>query len=164
MLALLCVLPTAGCSDGATGIPVADKRPKVGIETLRAQLATIAREELGAAQADAYTALARPAARLVAATPETETRSHFGGRPVLDSKAPWPTWNGKPLSVLLVLDLAQLKAFDTGLNLPTEGTLNFFYAAEQQPWGDDPGERDGWRVVHSPRTAVARATPKGGAT
>lgn len=56
--------------------------------------------------------------------------SHLGGEPILDSDS-WPTWDEKP--------------------------LNFFYEAkEQQVWGFDPRDRDGWRVIY---TSVGSGSP-----
>lgn len=74
--------------------------------------------------------------------------SHLGGSPELDADQSWPECNGRPLSFLAAVDLADVAETDSGLNLPRSGVLNFFYDVDRQPWGFDPADRGSWAVVH----------------
>ncbi|GAA4138745.1 YwqG family protein [Actinomadura keratinilytica] len=92
----------------------------------------------------ALLALVRPAVRL---GPDGETAVRFGGTPLLPAGAPWPTWNGRPLDYLCTVDFTRLAAMVTLPGLPTEGRVAFYYAsATPRPWGDEPDQRDGWRL------------------
>lgn len=76
---------------------------------------------------------------------------------MLPRQSPWPTWQGRGVEAVAVLDLTRLPRLP-GLPLPHAGWLTFFYdAAEQSAWGFDPTQRDAWRVVHcvdgEPRSA-----------
>ncbi|MCA9312647.1 MAG: DUF1963 domain-containing protein [Phycisphaerales bacterium] len=75
----------------------------------------------------------------------------------------WPTWNDKPLSLVALLDLAELAGMDTGLDLPTVGLLNvFFEADEQMAWGFDPAHANGSRLILAdPSNAVSVEPPPG---
>ena len=107
-------------------------------------------------QAEALVRLSKPAARLRASDGKIGT-SRLGGHPHLEDIVQWPDWDGRPLNFLAVLDLEELQGLDVGIRLPASGYLNFFYDAEEkQPWGFDPSESDGWRVLYAPpgRTAL----------
>jgi uncharacterized protein YwqG len=66
----------------------------------------------------------------------------------------------RTLAFMAQLDLADLGGLRTTLALPADGTLWFFYELEEQPWGFDPGDRDGWRVLYAPKgTPLARTPP-----
>lgn len=131
----------------------------------------------------AVLALAVPAVRLSAGGADGETRlrgSRFGGTPVLPDGEPWPRWGARALDFMGVVDFGELTEIvraglpgETGpaavAGLPERGSARFFYAAEiPRPWGDDPGEADGWRVIAlpAPAHAVVRAAgaPSAGTT
>lgn len=86
--------------------------------------------------------------------------SFFAGNPLLDSSLSWPVRNGKPLEFLAQLNLAEIPP--TGHARPAQGLLAFFYDAEDQPWGHQPGDRDGTVVLYSPDPLRARAVLKPG--
>ncbi|MEV5572220.1 DUF1963 domain-containing protein [Spirillospora sp. NPDC052269] len=65
--------------------------------------------------------IAAPAMRI---EPGGSGRSRFGGPGLLDAGVDWPEWNGIPLTLLAVLDLAELPGPDV---LPREGVLNVFH-------------------------------------
>lgn len=133
------------------------------IPRLRAQLNEICARHLSTDAAAALEALTRPAIRLV--HNDGPTRSHLGGPALLDDEAQWPHWQGRPLSLLAVIDLSELKDFDSDPPLPTDGTLNFFYDNGEQPWGFRPSDRGGWRVIQSNSTdARPVSAPEGAKT
>ncbi len=80
-------------------------------------------------------------------------RSKFGGLPDLPGDLTWPcSASGAPLSFLAQLDLSELLATCAGGIFGGEGLLSFFYDADQQPWGFDPKDREGWKVFYFPIT------------
>ena len=79
--------------------------------------------------------------------------SKFGGMPDLESLHDWPTLLGQRLTFLAQLNLEELSEFGTGLPLPTDGILQFFYDSENQPWGFDPQDIDGFCVRYVEKTA-----------
>jgi len=92
--------------------------------------------------------MARPALRLV--TSESDgSRSKLGGLPNLPSELEWPSWRGTPLAFLAQIDLSELPQPGTIEDLPSEGSLYFFYHPEQETWGFDPNDRGSWRVLYS---------------
>ena len=96
--------------------------------------------------------------------PPTEIgASHFGGTPDLAAGVRWPRGNGRPLSLLLQLDLADLPRIPGVDALPSSGTLQFFYDVVARPWGYQRSDRRGWRVLFAPPEAELRrpATPQG---
>lgn len=131
----------------------------------QAALAEFARRELGETLGDRIVALARPALRLIVDESGT-TRSRLGGDPLLPPGSDWPTIKDIPLSLVAVLDLAELAAAGAGDWLPTSGLLNFFYEVEAMDnWIFDLGYLEGsasWRVVHVPEGAgVPTPAPEG---
>jgi len=89
-------------------------------------------------------------------------KSRIGGK--LDDlvASEWPTRNGEPLSFLAQLDLTEVRQADGPDWLPPDGDLLFFYDVEHEPWGFDPADRGGWRVIYRPAgmaDAAADATP-----
>ncbi|NDU76017.1 DUF1963 domain-containing protein [Actinomadura sp. DSM 109109] len=101
--------------------------------------------------------LTKPALRLGA---RGEVPVHLGGPPLLPPGEPWPTWNGRPLDFLGAIDFAGLAGLAKIPVLP-ECSAAFYYASEvPRPWGDEPGERDGWRVLTGD---LRPATPPPGA-
>jgi uncharacterized protein YwqG len=92
-------------------------------------------------------ALSEPAIRLTKTT--SRTRSWIGGQPAADSgEFFWPTLDGKPLSFIAQLDLAELAVAHRLSWLPSEGSIAFFYDIEHMPWGFDPKDRGSWHVAY----------------
>ena len=79
---------------------------------------------------------------------ESEVDSYLGGDPHLPGDHEWPERSNKPLSFLACLDLAEIATTATIDWLPAQGKLLIFYDMEEQPWGFDPKDRDGWSVLH----------------
>lgn len=135
-----------------------------GLADARTRLLDVATRHLGRVDAETVVAMARPAVALVHTT-ETDRVSRLGGQPVLAPDAAWPSWDGKPLTLVAVIDLAEVARFELDIPLPTTGMVNVFYEAdEQQAWGFDPATAEGWRLVlNDGRTAGAgtRDTPAG---
>ena len=76
------------------------------------------------------------------------TKSYLGGDPYLPPGTSWPSSDGKDLTFLASINLAEIAATEVIPWLPETGTLLFFYDAENQPWGFDPKDRGGWSVIH----------------
>jgi hypothetical protein len=92
--------------------------------------------------------------------PSRLRNSRLGGPPMLPLELSRPTWAGRPLDFLAVIDFAETAGVLRLPELPPTGTACFYYAAEiPRPWGDDPSERDGWRVL----SGAARPVAAGGA-
>ena len=120
----------------------------------------ICHRHLSPGDADLVTALARPAVRLHHS--HVGTRSHLGGAALLELPDQWPWWNDRPLSLVAVLNLEELSPFTSDPDLPPRWMVNVFYHGVEQPWGFNPGDRGGWRVVFSdPDSAEPVAPPAG---
>jgi len=107
--------------------------------------------------------LAQPAVHLRLAPETAAGFSKLGGLPLLPPDAVWPEWQGKPLSFLAQIDLAEINACVPSF-LPKGGCLYFFYDQEQSTWGFDPKDAGSWRVLHTtaPRQSLAqRPAPAG---
>jgi uncharacterized protein YwqG len=110
--------------------------------------------------ADRLRATMRPAIALRAVPSSGRTR--LGGRPLLPPSTPWPMSDDRPLSSLAMIDLAEVADHAAGIGLPAAGLLNVFYDVDEQPWGFDPGDGDGHRVLLAdPHTAVETEPPAG---
>jgi len=109
---------------------------------------------------DSLCASLRPAVSLATeAGGSAPGESRFGGAPDLEAGADWPVRNGEPLAFLAQLRLEDLAAFDLDIPLPAAGLLQWFYDWEEQPWGFDPADGDGWQVrCVQPGVPVAPAT------
>jgi hypothetical protein len=95
---------------------------------------------------EAVMSLARPALRLSSGLPAE--RSRLGGRPVLPAAARWPRWGERSLDFLGVIDFGELAGVLWLPELPGAGSAAFYYVTEMpRPWGDDPAQSDGWRVL-----------------
>jgi uncharacterized protein YwqG len=81
-------------------------------------------------------------------------RSKLGGTPDLPGRFEWPTNEGHPLDFLLQINLSDAATLDVTNALPESGLLSFFYDLENQPWGYDPGNLGGFRVVYTPPETV----------
>jgi len=78
---------------------------------------------------------------------QVTTRSRLGGRPLLPPSFAWPRSTERALDFLLQIDLAEVAPLDPAMALPPSGLLTFFYDLVNQPWGFDPNQLDGFRVV-----------------
>lgn len=100
---------------------------------------------------------AAPATRLIHTDEPSSTR--IGGKPDLDGRE-WPLHDGKPLSFVAQLDLADLAKATSDLDLPMNGLLSFFYTNQ---WGSAPGydpkSRSGWQVYWIPRDGRTTEPP-----
>ncbi|MBF9219816.1 YwqG family protein [Hymenobacter ruricola] len=85
--------------------------------------------------------------------------SRLGGVPDLPAAAEWPAWEGRPLSFLAQLNLAELAAFPAAAALPAAGWLSFFYDAQEQPWGFRPADRGRAAVLYHDATAMLAPRP-----
>jgi uncharacterized protein YwqG len=74
--------------------------------------------------------------------------SRLGGMPDLPAEIAWPTWEGRSLSFLGQINLANVAPYDAATPLPATGLLSFFYDALEQPWGYDPAHRGGAQVLY----------------
>lgn len=76
--------------------------------------------------------------------------SKMGGCPDLPAGMEWPRMaSGIPLSFIAQIDFGEVKPHDLENKLPDRGVLSFFYdcSDEGMPWGFDPKDADGWRVL-----------------
>src|SRR5918999_1819793 len=107
---------------------------------------------------DAIMSLARPALRLSSGL--SAERCRLGGRPVLPAGTPWPRWGERPLDFLGVIDFGELANVLWLPDLPGTGSAAFYYVTQTpRPWGDDPEQSDGWRVLPGADIAAGPATP-----
>lgn len=84
--------------------------------------------------------------------------SRLGGVP--DLAGPWPRYEGRPLSCVAQLDLAELRAADGPDWLPDNGRLMFFYELEHGSWGMEAKDAGSAAVVYEvgePKPAVEPA-------
>ena len=84
--------------------------------------------------------------------------SRLGGAPDLPAAA-WPTWQGRSLSFVAQLNLAEVVLHDARGLLPPTGWLAFFYDAQEQPWGNDPADRGRAVVQYYPAAAALTTRP-----
>ncbi len=77
-------------------------------------------------------------------------RSRLGGIPLVPPGFTWPRCSKRELDFLLQIDLAETAPLDQHHLLPDTGLLTVFYDLENQPWGYDPSEPDGFRVAYFP--------------
>lgn len=74
-------------------------------------------------------------------------QSKIGGQPDLPKKIEWfKEDNGKHLSFIAQINLAEVASFDNSKQLPQQGILYFFYSAEQEAWGFDIKDKDKFKV------------------
>lgn len=90
---------------------------------------------------------------------EGRTVCRLGGYPRLPATTDWPDRTGRPLSFIAELDLAALGAVGGPDWLPASGLLHLFFDVEDEPWGFDPADRDGWKVIMT-GAAAARPLPR----
>jgi uncharacterized protein YwqG len=119
-------------------------------DTLRAAFAAPALAPLQAH----LDALARPAIHLSTRAVNQATiatgSSQLGGQPNLLPTIPWPAKQGVPMSFVGQIRLEEVKPYDTEHLLPSGGLLSFFYDTQQETYGTDPDDRDGFRTLYTP--------------
>lgn len=81
--------------------------------------------------------------------------SKIGGLPDLPAGVSWPELNGQPQSFIAQIRLADARKFDSEGLLPAQGMLWFFYDASQQTFGEQPEDRNGWRVLFNPDPSIS---------
>ena len=84
-------------------------------------------------------------------SPEGDPRpvgtSKLGGSPDLPASFAWPA---NEIDFLLQINLADIRNYELQGLLPSEGMLTFFYDMDNEPWGMDADDRDGFCVVYTP--------------
>lgn len=107
----------------------------------------------------------RPALRLATCPTQGALavgQSRIGGLPDLPPDLAWPVHDGKPMMFLAQLDLAAVRGSLPRSPLPASGHLWFFYSCAQ-PWGFDPQDAGGSRVIfRSDGASLAPSTPPSG--
>jgi hypothetical protein len=133
--------PLGDTADDAARLPVMDWFV-TQCDRLRAMFV----EFFPIAVTEAIMSLTRPALRLTAGP--AEARSRLGGQPLLPAGASWPVWGDRRLDFVGLIDFGELASAVWLPELPGAGTAAFYYATEMpRPWGDDPAQTDGWRVL-----------------
>jgi Domain of unknown function (DUF1963) len=119
----------------------------LSVDALRARLVAAGLGE----HAEALLGLAAPSLRLRPQPrpggPLPLGATKLGGHPDLPVGWSWPRRWHRPLAFIAQLNLAAI-TLHTSLQqvLPRAGLLVFFYDVDQQPWGFDPRDRDGFKV------------------
>lgn len=76
-------------------------------------------------------------------------QSKMGGRPDMSTSIDWfREDNGKPLSFIAQINLADIAVYDSAKQLPSKGILYFFYSAAQEAWGFDKKDQDKFKVYY----------------
>jgi len=76
--------------------------------------------------------------------------SKLFGRAWLPRAQQWPEHDGRPLDFLLQVDLSDVADRPGASVLPPSGMLSFFYDLKEQPWGFDPKDLGGFRIIYTP--------------
>ncbi len=96
--------------------------------------------------------LARSSIRFVTGKSNDEEipvgNTKIGGSPDLPQGVQWPEWKSEPLTFLVQINLKDIASLHAASELPPSGLLSFFYH-HSQPWGFDPKDEGGWRVIYS---------------
>jgi uncharacterized protein YwqG len=108
-------------------------------------------------------ALACQSIRLLA-TPAGDSRlvvgsSRLGGQPDLPDGFMWPSVKEKPMSFIAQICLEDIAGFGPAQNLPSSGTLSFFYDSSQGTYGASPNDRSGWDVTFFEPAVPLKTTP-----
>jgi uncharacterized protein YwqG len=138
------------------------------MDDLAPEVESLIRSQLRPDDAELLIREIRPAVALASASDDNRAgpvRSRLGGLPILEPGASWPDYLDKPLSLLAVLDLEEFAPMLDGTWLPGNAVVNLFYEVDEQPWGFDPDDRFGWRVIPAdPSSAGPREAPSGATT
>lgn len=107
-------------------------------------------------------ALACPSIRMLA-TPASGNlvvgASRLGGQPDLPAGFLWPSVKDQPMSFVAQICLEDIAGFPPAQDLPSSGTLLFFYDASQETYGASPDDRGGWNVAFFEPAAPLKTTP-----
>lgn len=91
-------------------------------------------------------------------------QSRVGGTPDLPADFEWPAYRGKPLAFVAQLDLAEIRRVLPDGPLPPDGSLWFFFDADQDAAGYSPKHAGGSAVVfRAAGTKLVRSPAPGGA-
>lgn len=74
--------------------------------------------------------------------------SKIGGMPHLPSGFEWPYFKNEPLVFIAQFNLSEVKEYDTENKLPDTGIMYFFYEGGIEVWGDEPTDKDGFKVIY----------------
>ena len=77
----------------------------------------------------------------------SETNTFLGGLPETLNSIDWPINNNLPLCFVGQIDLSEHNFENIYSWLPKQGRLLFFYDVEEWPWGFDPKDSGGWKVI-----------------
>ena len=136
----------------------------------RDDLRSLALQHLSPEDAEKWLGLLRPGVRLEATTGSDDAVGRLGGAPALPADSEWPVWEEHgPLSFIASIDCARLPAAALDIDLPTAGTLLFFYFDGQLDDGDAlvlAEDRESWagaRVLYVPsdEEVAERGAPTG---
>jgi uncharacterized protein YwqG len=76
-------------------------------------------------------------------------QSKIGGQPDMPANTEWcKEDNGKRLSFIAQINLAEVSPYDQFKSLPARGMLYFFYSAGQEAWGFDIKDKDKFKVLY----------------
>lgn len=101
------------------------------------------------------------AASIIASLTDNGTISRLGGLPNLPASIAWPVFDGRPMTFLAQIDLAELPNCNDLAWLPDSGTLFYFIGCGQ---GDEWVEEAGRVLFSSAISPEERALPRGSAT
>ncbi|GAB78807.1 Uncharacterized protein YwqG [Austwickia chelonae] len=122
----------------------------------------VAHDHLPEEVADAWLRMCRPAVSLSPAAPGDTVVARFGGLPRMSEEIAWPEWEGHgPLSFIAEIDLSALTehGLRTGLDLPEQGRLLFFYHVDPEDsealvFYEDHESLRGARVIYVAESAA----------
>lgn len=72
--------------------------------------------------------------------------SHFGGKPDVPDGFEWPVYKNMPLIFLAQLSCRELAPLDINHELPETGLLSFFYAYDNECFGYEAADMQGFRA------------------
>jgi uncharacterized protein YwqG len=153
-------------------------QPQIDVEGWRRRLTEAGVEQTLAA---ALAELVRPSIALLPGAAAADSAllvgsTRLGGSPDLPAGMPWPVrrpyrlvvprgnrtpmQRKRPLAFLAQIAMSDATAVGgTDLGLPKWGLLSFFYDAESQPWGFDPGDAVGFRLMWFDDRGLQRREP-----
>jgi hypothetical protein len=79
--------------------------------------------------------------------------SKLGGQADLPESTEWPGGEKTPMSFFAQINTSDLPDFDGQQDLPSDTLLSFFFDLGTSPRGYHPKDRDGWKVLATPRSA-----------
>lgn len=74
--------------------------------------------------------------------------SRIGGHPDLPLSLPWPEWKGRRLDFIAQINCSQLPKDALNFGFPASGMLWFFFDLTEQPWGNEPQDKGGFRILY----------------